>query len=91
MTQLDIKALEANYERWRTDRAPNLAETEAFERFAIEQVLKDADLEDDEIQPGNFGGADDGGVDAMYFFINNRLNQDETEVPEQALSAELGI
>jgi len=91
VSQLDIKALEANFEGWRAERAPELTISEAFERFAIEQVLKDADLEDDEIQSGNFGGEDDGGVDAMYFFINNALIQDETEVPEQAMSAELAI
>src|SRR2546427_10679455 len=73
VSQLDIKSLEANFEGWRTERAPKLPVSEAFERFAVEQVLKDADLSDDEIQSGNFGGKDDGGVDAMYFFVNNAL------------------
>ena len=91
MSELDMRALEDNFAGWKSDRAPNLKESAAFERYSIEQILKDADLSDDEIQSGNFGGADDGGVDAMYLFVNRKLVQDETELPEQVLDVQLVI
>ncbi|MCP1843613.1 hypothetical protein ACVIHI_003469 [Bradyrhizobium sp. USDA 4524] len=91
MSQWDIKGLETNFEGFRTDRYPSLPVSEAFERFAIRQVLKDADLSDDEIESGIFAGQDDGGVDGLYFFVNRALIQDETDLPDDALSAELVI
>jgi hypothetical protein len=89
MSQWDIKGLETNFEGFRKDRYPSLSVSDAFERFAIRQVLKDADLSDDEIESGIFAGQDDGGVDGMYFFVNRALIQDETDLPDEALTAEL--
>jgi hypothetical protein len=89
MSDLDVRALEANFEGWKRERAPGLANDKAFERFSVEQVLKNADLSDEEIESGLLGGADDGGVDAVYFFINRTLILDETEVPDPAISAQL--
>ena len=91
MSQWDIKALEANFEGFRTDRYPSLPVADAFERFAVRQILKDEDLSDDEIESGIFAGGDDGGVDGMYFFVNRQLIQDETDLPEEALTASLTI
>src|SRR5262245_59732057 len=68
MSALDVQALETNFNTWRKERVPHLSISDAFERYAVEQVLKDADLSDDEIDSGLFGGADDGGVDGMYLF-----------------------
>jgi hypothetical protein len=91
MSQWDIKGLETNFEGFRKDRYPSLSVADAFERFAIRQVLKDADLSDDEIESGIFAGQDDGGVDGLYFFVNRALIQDETDLPDEALTAELVI
>ena len=91
MSQWDIKGLETNFEGFRTDRYPALAVSDAFERFAIRQVLKDDDLSDDEIESGIFAGGEDGGVDGMYFFVNRRLIQDQSDLPEDALVATLVI
>jgi hypothetical protein len=89
MSDLDIRALETNFENWRRDRAPNLSQDKAFERYAAEQILKDAELSDEEIESGILGGGDDGGIDGVYFFVNRTLIQDETPMPEPAMSAEL--
>ena len=53
--------------------------------------IKGCDLSDDEINSGRLGGGDDGGVDGMYLFINRVLIQDETAVPESAITVELVI
>ena len=91
MSELDVRALEANFEGWRKERTPQASQSDAFERYTIEQILKDADLSDEEIESGIISGGDDGGVDAVYFFINRILIQDETDVPDPALTAQLII
>jgi hypothetical protein len=91
MSEWDIKGLETNFEGFKRDRFPALSNSEAFERFCIRQILKDADLSAEEIESGILGGGDDGGVDAMYFFVNRALIQDQSDVPDDALTAELVI
>ncbi len=91
MSNLDAKALEANFAAWRKERVPTLEESRAFERFAVDQVLKDADLTDEEIELGHMGGGDDGGVDSMYLFMNRTLILDETEPPDPVLTVEIVI
>lgn len=61
MSEWEIQALEANFDNWRKERAPQLASDRAFERYVIEMVLKNLDLNDEEIEYGWLGGADDGG------------------------------
>lgn len=82
MSDLDLRALEANFQRWKADRMPDSPNGDAFERYAIETVLKDYDLSDDEIDSGHIAGGDDGGVDGVYFFINRTLVQDDTDLPD---------
>jgi hypothetical protein len=91
MSDLDVRALETNFVNWKNERLPDEPTGNAFERFAIEQVLKDADLSDQEIESGWFGGPDDGGADGLYLFINRTLMQDETEVPDKAVAVRLVI
>lgn len=89
MSEIDMQALEANFKKWRLERAPDEADSDAFEIYSIEQILKDSDLSDDEIASGNFGGGMDGGVDGMYLFMNRSLILAELDPPDPALSVEL--
>jgi hypothetical protein len=89
MSEWDVRGLETNFEGFKRDRYPSLSVADAFERFAIRQILKDADLSDDEIESGILGGQDDGGADGMYFFVNRTLIQDDTDLPDEALIVEL--
>jgi hypothetical protein len=73
MSELDIKALEANFEGWWRERAPELSKADAFERYAIELIFRDLDPSDDEIATGWTGGGDDGGIDGIYFLVNRRF------------------
>jgi len=91
MSALDVQALETNFNNWHKERVSHLTVSDAFERYAVEQVLKDADLSDDEIDSGLFGGPDDGGVDGMYFFVNRVLIQPDSDVPDPAITANLSI
>lgn len=48
-----------------------------FELFVTEQVLKDFDLSDDEIESGLVGDGGDGGIDSIYLFVNGELVRDD--------------
>lgn len=53
--------------------APDMSEDSYFEIFSINQLLKNYDLNDDEVMNGITDGGNDGGCDGMYIFLNNDL------------------
>ena len=57
----------------REAKAKELDQDDFFLIFAVEQVIKKFDLSYDEIQNGIVDGSDDGGLDAIYTFINGDL------------------
>lgn len=61
----------------RQERAPSLSDQDYFERFCAEQILKDYELSYDEIESGMVDGEHDGGVDAVYSFVNGELVQED--------------
>jgi hypothetical protein len=93
MSDLDIKALQTNFELWKKERAPELSAGEAFERYAIELILRDYDPSDDEIDVGWTGGlgGDDGGIDGIYFLVNRRFMTDEDKLPDEVIEVELHL
>lgn len=52
---------------------PSNQRDEAFEYFAVEQILKDYDLSSDEIAATSVDGRDDGGIDSFLIFVNGHL------------------
>jgi hypothetical protein len=58
---------------------PSASASSYFELFTAEQVLKDFDLSYDEIDSGIVGDGGDGGIDAIYLFVNGALAQEEPE------------
>jgi hypothetical protein len=52
------------------ERLPSDRRDEAFEYFAFEQILRDADLSQDEIKAGWIDGRDDGGIDGLFVLVN---------------------
>ncbi len=59
--------------------AGDLDPDEAFELFAASLVLKDFDLSHDAVASGIVDGSDDGGVDAIYLFVNGELIDETNE------------
>lgn len=49
---------------------------EVFEYFAIEQIMKDYDLSQEQLDFGWIDGRNDGGIDAYYIFVNGHLVED---------------
>ena len=50
-----------------------------FEVFSVENILKDKDLSFEEIEFGVLNGADDGGIDSSYIFIDGELVKEEPD------------
>jgi hypothetical protein len=59
------------------ERAPSLSESEFFELFCAEQLLKNYELSYDELQDGIVDGEHDGGIDSFYAFANGELITDD--------------
>jgi len=81
MSQNDIVALDANYKNWKEERAIGLvAEIDPFVYYCVEQFLKPYDVSDEEILYGITDGGNDGGTDAVYFFVNGVLVREDTKI-----------
>lgn len=74
-----------------------LSESEAFEYFVHEQVLKPRQLGPDELLSGRIGGTGDGGIDGMFVFLDgvsldeDSLSGDETPVTRAKKNCTLDI
>lgn len=92
MAENDVRALNAEYERWVSSRIAGLAlpsGVSPFDVFCAEQFLKQhVLLSDRDIISGVIGKSDDGGIDALYFILNGQLVGPDTEItqsPEQSV------
>ena len=79
MTTNDVVLIQELLSQRRKELAPDMSESDFFQIFAGEQALKDRDLSYDEIQDGIVDGGGDGGLDAVYFFVDNMLYREEIE------------
>lgn len=64
----------------REELAPELAESEFFELFSAEQILKDIDLSWDEIESGIVANGGDGGIDGLFLLVNRELVREDTDI-----------
>ena len=55
---------------------PSNKRDEVFEFFVLEQLLKFADPSTDDLESGWVDGADDGGIDGFFVFVNDHLLTD---------------
>src|SRR5436305_280567 len=76
--------LDAYLENRKGATDPNLPDDVFFARFCISQILKPRDLDVDQLATGYTGGRHDGGVDAIYFFVQGKLVTDEMKPSEMA-------
>jgi hypothetical protein len=80
MTNNDQVVLAEHLSQRRQDEAPETTESEFFELFASSEILKDHELSWDEIEQGSVGGGGDGGIDAVYVFVNGTLICEDTDL-----------
>ena len=91
MSEMDVKALNANFKIWIEERAVGLKPSKAFERYVFEQVLKDHDPADEDLDLGDLGEGGDGGIDGMYLYMGGQLIGEETPAPQAASDVELHV
>jgi hypothetical protein len=75
----------------RSQRAPSMSESDFFELFAAEQVLKDFDLSYEEITSGIVAGGGDGGVDSVFLFANGELVHEDTDLAQLKRGVQLEL
>ena len=68
-----IILLDALLKEKKFEVASKMSDADFFEYFAVENILKDKELSYEEIEQGITDGGDDGGIDAMYIFLNGEL------------------
>ncbi|MXZ87756.1 MAG: AIPR family protein [Dehalococcoidia bacterium] len=63
-----------------SERDTPLADSDAFDYFACEQILKRYDLSGDEVAAGIVDGGGDGGIDAIFTFLDESLLVEDAEI-----------
>lgn len=58
------------FTEFRADNYPKLSDDEAFERFAASLLLRTFGADPSDIEAGLVSGTNDGGIDGMFFFLN---------------------
>src|SRR5262245_46065910 len=77
MATNDQIILDQALEQERGRRVPSASKSNFFEMYVVEQLLKDADLSDEEIESGLVGDGGDGGIDGIYIFANGDLVRED--------------
>ena len=77
----DLKLLDNFIRQNKDEIASDMGKDEYFEFLLAEQITKDFDLTNDQINDGIMGGGNDGGVDAIYVFVDGLLMEEDTEAP----------
>lgn len=76
MSANDVILLNTILDERKTD---SISQSDFFEIFVFEQLLKNFDLSNDEIKSGKTGGGDDGGIDGFFVFLNGNLVLEEID------------
>src|ERR1700676_3732808 len=80
MASNDLILLKQVLEQDKNERFPHFTDSDYFEIFVTEQILKNYELSDDEIDAGITGGGNDGGIDSMFTFVNGQLLFEDTDL-----------
>lgn len=77
MARNDVVILDSLVEKARNQLGKAADDSELFELFVFDQVMKDYDLSYEELETGWTDGGDDGGIDGFYVLIDGRLATDD--------------
>lgn len=73
-----LKVLDTLISEYGSTEYPGVNADEVFERFAITEVLKPKTLSADQLEEGIVDGTEDGGIDAVFTFLNGQLLSDDS-------------
>lgn len=91
MAKNDIVLLDKVLAAQRAEAPSHLKDDEYFDLFSAEQLLKDFDLSTDELLEGLTGGANDGGIDALYVFEDGKLLDEDADHAGAKKGVELAL
>jgi hypothetical protein len=77
MARNDVVILDSLVEKARVQLGKASDDSELFELFSFDQVMKDYDLSYEELETGWTDGGNDGGVDGFYVLIDGRIATDD--------------
>lgn len=77
----DQLLLDTLLKQQKSERDSESSDSDYFEYFCADQILKELDLSDEELQSGIVGNDNDGGIDAIYILVNGKLVQDPENHP----------
>lgn len=81
-TSNDRVVLDVLLRERRDQRAPDMSSDDFFEVFVSDEILREFRVSDSDVDFGLTGGGADGGIDAMYTFVDRELVMDVDDVPE---------
>lgn len=73
MARNDVVLLDSLVEKSRNQLGSDKDESELFELFVFDQILKDYDLSFEELESGWTDGGNDGGIDGFFVFVDSRV------------------
>ncbi|MDP2997866.1 MAG: AIPR family protein [Bryobacterales bacterium] len=82
MARNDVVFVDSLVKKASSSLGDNRSESEIFELFCFDNVLKDCELSYEELESGWTDGTDDGGVDGFFLFVDGNLTSDTP--PESA-------
>lgn len=91
MSDNNVILLDKILEQRRSEIANSLSESDYFEVFSFEQILKNYDLSYDELLAGCIGGGDDGGIDGFFTFINEDILTEDTDTQNFKRNSDVDI
>ena len=91
MSSNDLILLNQLLEQRKSEIAPEISDSDFFELFAAEQIMKDDDLSYEDLTNGLVDGGNDGGIDSIYFFINGVLFNDDLNLKDIKRGATLRL
>lgn len=77
MTNNNVIVLESILNEYKKTAPIDLDESELFELFSNEQILKSYHLSTEELLDGIIDGGNDGGIDSIFVLLNDKLCTDE--------------
>lgn len=80
MSANDVIVLNSILEQKKKIIADSLTDSDFFELFTFEQILKNYDLSYEELLCCQIGDSDDGGIDGFFTFINDELLTEDIDI-----------
>jgi hypothetical protein len=92
MSDNSVVLLNRFIDEYTTQLSDSYADSEIFELFCIEQVLKNYDLSFEELLAGHTGRGRDGGIDGFYTFINGiPINEGTVDISTVGLEPKIEV